>query len=791
MSARALRRAQEVALAASSVEQVKEESEDSEEEDAPTAPKPKFNPFDLLSDAEEDKDDEEEEEEEEIAPAPKVVQQQPSKKKKAKAKAKQGSAKTGQRQDSHGAGPSAGVGDDAGGADVEEEAARKAQDLESIDRLVKELNLATVGTSGASGSGQGGSGNGSGGAQQGTRPGSLLAVDVRGLRGDDELRRIFGADIVESVDRQELAESAQRRRMAAQVRGTGARSRRPLKRGFLVTPKDHWPPFDAGNLSMEVVPLSERPDCLPAPKADYAKGEAVLYCRPGVAPVRGTVVQVDLTVTPPQYGVKRDGIDNVVFTEAGRLRPAVSDAPSPSSTGKTLFRYVYSPQYRSQQHMFEQCQATHDPNAIARLLQQAPYHVDSLLSMYDLYRHMGENAYAEDCLARALYCMEMAWHPSFDIASANCRLDFEVDENRALFTALFRHTQGLSRQGCHRTALECCKLLLAIEPEDPLGALMLMDYLSLRASKYTYLRDFAAHFEGNRSLALLPNYAFACALARLRQSQEEAKAGTSAGTSSAGQPSALELMVQAILLHPLVVPRLLAKLQEGGTGREGQWSVALGRKLFLRADDGGSASLSSLVNIYAERSAMLWKPPDALELLRMGAVLAAELADGRSAADAAASVSGGSGGSDVNAGDVSAAASAAAGLSPDDWACVRRDAFPSSDVNDYRHLRLHDFSDAVSHLPREELNAAMAQGGPDGVEDALAEMQEQMLMQQLQQVAQEQAAAGGGANAVPEAELRSGNPLMMLLRSLMPWVDAGQQPDYQQEGGGGGGAAQQ
>lgn len=34
-------------------------------------------------------------------------------------------------------------------------------------------------------------------------------------------------------------------------------------------------------------------------------------------------------------------------------------------------------------------QASYDPNNITRLLQQAPYHVDSLLSMHDLYRHMG------------------------------------------------------------------------------------------------------------------------------------------------------------------------------------------------------------------------------------------------------------------------------------------------------------------------------------------------------------------------------------------------------------------
>ncbi len=42
------------------------------------------------------------------------------------------------------------------------------------------------------------------------------------------------------------------------------------------------------------------------------------------------------------------------------------------------------------------------------------------------------------------------------------------------------------------------------------------------------------------------------------------------------------------------------------------------------------------VNIYAERSSLLWKAPDALDLLRAAATLAAELSEGGSAAQAAA-----------------------------------------------------------------------------------------------------------------------------------------------------------
>ena len=41
--------------------------------------------------------------------------------------------------------------------------------------------------------------------------------------------------------------------------------------------------------------------------------------------------------------------------------------------------------------------------------------------------------------------------------------------------------------------------------------------------------------------------------------------------------------------------------------------------------------------------------------------------------------------------------------------------------------------------------------------------------------------------AISEAELRTANPLMMLLRSLLPWVNAGLQPDYGEGGGAGGG----
>jgi len=126
------------------------------------------------------------------------------------------------------------------------------------------------------------------------------------------------------------------------------------------------------------------------------------------------------------------------------------------------------------------------------------------------------------------------------------------------------------------------------------------------AEAYEYLRDFAMHFEGDRSLAIRPNYSFSLALSALyrelqqqeRQQQQEQKAaaaearaaaassrglglgsaavgGSSKGKGRGGvreeggasqaaagrregaqEQSALQLMVAAVLLHPSVVPRM-------------------------------------------------------------------------------------------------------------------------------------------------------------------------------------------------------------------------------------------
>ncbi|KIZ00582.1 hypothetical protein MNEG_7378, partial [Monoraphidium neglectum] len=608
-----------------------------------------------------------------------------------------------------------------------------------IDAILQELKITPAEGAAARGAA---TARGSGGAQPASA--ALLGVDVRRLRGEDELRRIFGAGVIEAVDRQDAAESGSGRGGGAARRyGWAPRNaprRRPMKRGMLMAPRDDWPYYEPGTLLMEAA------------------------------------------------GTAADGTP----------------------------MYVWPGPYRGAQALFEQAQGSYDPNAVAAVLHQCPYHVDSLLAMSDLYRAMGEGQYAEESLNRALYALEAAWSPAFDPAAARCRLDIEVPENRALFVALFRHAQALSRRGCHSSALEVAKLLLALDPGDPLGALQLVDYLALRAGRYGWLERLVQGFDGGAALALLPNFAYSLALARYWKEQRAAgPSGSGSGSSgpskgdkgdrgsqaavadedegSAGpQPSSHETLVSAMLLHPLVVPQLMGRLQGQGVGKDSWWGALLQRRLFQGAGDGGSASLAHLVSIFVERSHLLWKSADVQAWMRRAADAAADAADGKAAAAPAPAAPGAV---------APAPAQAAPPLSADDWAAVARESFPATGDNEFRHLRLADFSDAVNALPREEVAAAMeAGGGAGGLQDVMdeavmAQIQEAMLAAQQQQEQQQQQQGGPGQQQqqrLSEAELQGANPLMMLLRSLLPWVDAGQAPEYgaDDEGGGGGGQRQ-
>lgn len=394
-----------------------------------------------------------------------------------------------------------------------------------------------------------------------------------------------------------------------------------------------------------------------------------------------------------------------------------------TKNGCNYFRYVHSSTYSVAQRQFEGAKATHDLNGIANILLHYPYHIDSLITLAEYFKFSGEFQMSADATAKSLYALECAWHPLFNPLQGNCQLKYEHDTNKQLFTTLFAHMKNMDRRGCHRSALELCKLLISLDSDDPLGALFCIDYFSLRAEEYKWLERFSEEYNNSdNSVWLYPNFSYSLAICRFYLEREEQSEVTETKATCS------DLMKQALMLHPLVLKKLVVKVPL----KEQVWSKIVNHS-FFRADETGSESLDHLINIYVERSYIIWRLPELHNFLKETALLVIQKME-TSQSEAR------------------------------DWACVRKEAF-ASDKNEYSHLMISDFSDSTPTIPPENLQNFM-------IDPRLVEMHN--------------AGGGGGDNqenfaavARGHREVANRNALAVLFESMLPWVDYGPRDDQE------------
>ena len=77
---------------------------------------------------------------------------------------------------------------------------------------------------------------------------SVLAIDPKHLKGENEMRRIFGSKVVDSFENQRNMPSSSR-----QVRGARRVAHNPRKT-LLVSPPSYWPPWDK-SISMDLLEM--------------------------------------------------------------------------------------------------------------------------------------------------------------------------------------------------------------------------------------------------------------------------------------------------------------------------------------------------------------------------------------------------------------------------------------------------------------------------------------------------------------------------------------------------------
>lgn len=371
-----------------------------------------------------------------------------------------------------------------------------------------------------------------------------IAPDIRHLNPDYELKRLFGARIIENERRAEDA-AASRQQQRSRVRGRGQPSRRLRKRPLLVTPRESW-----------------------------------------IARAPGLSMVLDANSGPAEQSV----------------------------TGVKYFKYHLENPYSTVQGEYRYRVSTHDPNALAQLVAQYPFHVDSLLQLAEIYRQMGELDRSAEMVERALFVLESAWTAAFSPQSGLCRLSYAHPENRSLYVALLRHAQLLTRRGLHRTSLEVLKMLLCLDPEnDHMGVLLMIDSIALSAKETDWLLMFPSQFSASIPVENYPNFSYSCALGQFMMSKD---------SDPISRDKAETMLVKALLTFPMMLRLLNAAIDEAGMAWT-KYKLYDDDLAMQGIDDGGA--LYRICGVYAERSKQLWKLGDNKALLRTCSIKAGEL----------------------------------------------------------------------------------------------------------------------------------------------------------------------
>uniref|UniRef100_A0A8C9WRR9 Transcription factor 25 (basic helix-loop-helix) n=1 Tax=Scleropages formosus TaxID=113540 RepID=A0A8C9WRR9_SCLFO len=263
-------------------------------------------------------------------------------------------------------------------------------------------------------------------------------------------------------------------------------------------------------------------------------------------------------------------------------RPGISMSLQESREGLQYFTFVHNRDYQQVQFKFLDAVESMDPNNIVVGSTCRESYCDSIIQK------------------RALYSFECAFHPVFSLTSGTSRLDYLRPENRAFYLALYKHMMFLEKRGCPRTALEYCKLILSLDPEnDPLCMLLMVDFLSLRSREYTFLIRLYEEWEGHRNLSQLPNFALSVALSYYHQSlQDELTPEECARLKQ----KADDLLQDALIMFPGVLMPLLDLCAV-------QPDSAVSSHSFFgpKSQIWQPPALNELLSLYVGRCHILWK----------------------------------------------------------------------------------------------------------------------------------------------------------------------------------------
>lgn len=166
---------------------------------------------------------------------------------------------------------------------------------------------------------------------------------------------------------------------------------------------------------------------------------------------------------------------------------------------------------------------TPDPDSLMQLLQQHPYHEETLLQVaMVMLRQGGDKSVSNALVEKCLFVFDRSLHKRFHelLSEANnglIRLPYEGFVNRQFYLCVFRYIINLGERSMFYTALHYCKFLLSFCPtDDPLGVRYFIDFYAILSEEFEYLTKLVeSPLVTTYRRWLTPGLAFSSALAYL------------------------------------------------------------------------------------------------------------------------------------------------------------------------------------------------------------------------------------------------------------------------------------
>lgn len=326
----------------------------------------------------------------------------------------------------------------------------------------------------------------------------LLSIGLaKNLDPDTELKNLFGNLSLEAIEDANNTTSlgaspevlAQFKKLARLTRGWSGRDHRSVpgtaRKLLLTRIKDDWLPTSQRPLSMEEL----TPEKVLATKQYKLDGE--------------------------DYALLEKKLDNEEHLGVKYFQ--FSKIPSmPDRMANSMF--------------YASVVITPAPDALMQLLQQNPYHPETLLQVAMIMRRQGSDKSTSNALVdKALFVFDRSFNKRFhelllDGHTELLRLPYERLCNRQFYLAMFRLISGLGERSTFFTALTYCKFLLALSPaEDPLGVRYFIDHYAILAEEFQYLVDFVeSPLTTTYAQWYTPGLAFSHVLALLHLKKTEA-----------------------------------------------------------------------------------------------------------------------------------------------------------------------------------------------------------------------------------------------------------------------------